>query len=120
MHSVHSARTRSVQTLTLTINPKALMLSVQAAEHSADGTTRPKELHTMQVTHANGNIVITVPVSKQALDAAAPSSSGKTLLVDTGNHKVVVEGKTVTVQCSAYIPNPAFKAEPKAKSVKAA
>lgn len=72
----------------------------------------------MQVTHANGSITVTILVSKQTLDAAAPSSSGKTLLVDTGNHKVVVEGKTVTVQVSAYIPNPAFKAE--GKKVKAA
>lgn len=69
----------------------------------------------MNVTLTNGNIIVTIPVSKPAIDGAAPSSSGKTLLVDTGNHKVVVEGKTVTVQVSAYIPNPAFKAEPKAK-----
>lgn len=61
----------------------------------------------MQVAHANGNIVITIPVSKQTLDAASPSSSGKTLLVDTGSQKLVVEGKTVTVMVNAYIPNPA-------------
>lgn len=73
----------------------------------------------MQVTHANGSITVTIPVTKVQLDSAAPSSSGKTLLVDTGNHKVVVEGKTITVQVSAYIPNPAFKPEAKAK-VKAA
>lgn len=68
----------------------------------------------MQVSYANGAITITIPVGKASLDNAAPSSSGKTLLVDTGNSKLVVDGKTVTVQCSAYIPNPAFKAEPKA------
>lgn len=73
----------------------------------------------MNVVLTNGSIVITIPVGKPAIDAAAPSSSGKTLLVDTGNHKVVSEGKTITVQVSAYIPNPAFKAEPKAKKAAA-
>lgn len=73
----------------------------------------------MQAVHANGAITITVPVTKQIIDAAAPSTSGKTLLIDTGSHKVVVEGKTVTVQVSAYIPNPAFKAADK-KAAKAA
>lgn len=71
----------------------------------------------MKIERNGDNVVITVPVTEASLKSASPSSSGKTLLVDTGNAKVPVGAfGNLTVQCSAYIPNPAFKAEPKAKT----
>lgn len=74
----------------------------------------------MKTEKIGDNIVVTIPVSEATLKGAAPSSSGKTLLVDTGNAKFPAGGfGTLTVQVSAYLPNPAFTAA-KAKAKAAA
>lgn len=74
----------------------------------------------MQIERKGDVIVVTIPCTDAHIKNAAPSSSGKTLLVDTGNAKVPTAMGPLTVQVSAYVPNPAFKAEPKAKAAKAA
>lgn len=69
---------------------------------------------------ATGLVTVTFTAAEANLKSASPSTSGKTLLVDTGNAKLPCGAfGNLTVQVSAYIPNPAFKAEPKGK-VKAA
>lgn len=72
----------------------------------------------MKIERKGDEIVVTIPASEATLKGAAPSSSGKTLLVDTGNQKLPAGSfGVITVQCSAYIPNPAFtKAKDKAKA----
>lgn len=65
----------------------------------------------MKIERNGDNIVVTIPATEAQFKGAAPSSSGKTLLVDTGNGKFPVGGfGTLTVQVSAYLPNPAFTA----------
>lgn len=61
---------------------------------------------------ADGSVIlVTIPVSEAQYKGAAPSSTGKTLLVDTANQKFPAGGfGTLTVQVSAYLPNPAFAA----------
>lgn len=62
-------------------------------------------------------LVITVDVSEASLKRAAPSSTGKMLLVDTIGQAV----GNIRIQGNIMIKNPAYVAEPKAvKGAKAA
>lgn len=67
----------------------------------------------MQIERKGDAVVITVPCTEASLKGAAPSSSGKTLIVDTGNGKFPMGPHgNLTIQVSAYIPNPAFVKAP--------
>jgi hypothetical protein len=54
-------------------------------------------------------LIITIDISKAAVDKAAPSSSGKTKLVGTTGAAVLISGPGVPddlkLQLSCYVPN---------------
>jgi hypothetical protein len=57
------------------------------------------------------NLIVTIDISKGAIENAKPSSSGKTLLVATTNGNVPVAGCSIEgfkLALNAYVPNPAY------------
>lgn len=68
----------------------------------------------MNIERKGDTVVITANVSELARKSASPSSTGKTLIVDSthGNTKV----GDLTIACNVYMANPTYQAAPKAKN----
>lgn len=67
----------------------------------------------MQGKLEGNTLTLTIDVSKAAREAAKPSGSGKTLLIDS-SHGFARFGD-IQVSLNATLPNPAYVAVPKAK-----
>lgn len=66
----------------------------------------------MQGKIEGDKLILTIDIGKAAVDGAQPSSSGKTLVIDSS--RGFTRFGNVSVSLNATIPNPAFKAPVKA------